>query len=449
MRRLLAAAALATLSGCTVVRPEPARTVPVRVEPGEVQPGGESETADGRRVMGAWGNDDPAEVRGVWVVRTALTSPASVLRVVEENHAAGINTLFVQVRGRANAYYTSEIEPYPEWADLDFSSFDPLALLIREAHARGMRVHAWVVAQLVWGLAPLPRDPGHMVNTNPEWLAVPRDLAEELYHVEPSDPRYVARLHAWAVENEATTEGLFASPSHPGARARLAAVVEDLVRRYDLDGVHLDYIRYPSPAYDYSRSTLDDFRAWARRQLPPGIRSGLEARERAGDVLAWTRENPRMWDDWRESQVTETLLSVGAAVAPWRDRIVLSAAVFADPVDALRGRFQDWPEWLRGGWIDAVASMAYTPDPQRFQDLVEAARRADVDGNGRRVWAGVGVYRTDVAGAAEQLSLARDAGVSGFLLFSYNWAAEDEGIPGGGTYLEDLARVAFPGALPR
>jgi uncharacterized lipoprotein YddW (UPF0748 family) len=443
-------AAVVWLSGCTVVRTGGSGTVPVRVEPGEVAPADRGVAAGDRTAgAGSWGEDGSAEMRGVWVVRTALTTPEQVLRVVEESHAAGINTLFVQVRGRANAYYRSELEPYPEWTELDFSDFDPLELLIREAHDRGMRVHAWVVAQLVWGLAPLPRDPAHLVNTNPEWLAVPRELALELHGMSPSDPRYVQRLHAWAVENEATTEGLFASPSHPGARARLAAVVEDLVRRYEVDGIHLDYIRYPSPEYDYSRSTLDDFRAWARRQLPPGLRSGLEARDRAGDVLAWTRENPRLWNDWRESQVTETLLAVRAAMEPWRDRVVLSAAVFADPVDALQGRFQDWPEWLRGGWIDAAATMAYTPDLQRFEDLLESARRADSRGGGERIWAGVGVYRTDVPGAARQLAAAREAGVSGFLLFSYNWAAEDEGEPGGGSYLDDLARTAFPAALPR
>lgn len=387
------------------------------------------------------------EIRGVWVVRTTLTSPEGIRRMVRRTHEAGINTLLVQLRGRADAWYPSALEPAPPQAPAGWRDFDPLDLLIREARARGMTVHGWVVAQLVWGVGPLPSDPDHLVNRHPEWLAVPRELARELWSVDPADPRYRARIHRWAVENRERVEGMFASPGHPGPRDRLVAVVRDLVTRYDLDGVHLDYIRYPSPEFDYSRSAVEAFADWARRRTPPGRASSMDARMRSGDVDAWPRENPGLWDGWRETQVTTTLRAVSSAARAADPDVLVSAAVFADPVDALRGRFQDWPEWLAGGWVDAVAPMAYTDDAVRFADLVELARRAD-GGDGSRIWPGVGIYRTDLPGAARQVELARAAGTAGFVLFSYDWAEAEADDGAGGPYLDALARQAFPEAVP-
>lgn len=384
------------------------------------------------------------EVRGVWVVRTTLSSADAVRRMVRETHDAGFNTLLVQVRGRADAFYRSTFEPVaPQLAGAP-AGFDPLALVVSEAHARGMEVHAWVVAQLVWGVGPLPDDPEHLVNLRPDWLAVPRALAGELYHRNPFSPEYRQRIHAWAVANRDRVEGLFASPSHPEARERLSRVVEELLVRYPLDGIHLDYLRYPSPEFDYSRRALEDFRAWAVHRVPPGRAASMDARVGGGDVTAWVRENPDLWDSWRESQVTATLRAVRTVVNAAPGDPILSAAVFADPVDALKGRFQDWSEWLAGGWVDAVAPMAYTSDDARFADLMEAARRADVSTGGRRVWAGVGIYQTDLEGAVRKVGLARAAGTAGFVLFSYDWAATEGSAGEGEPYLGALARRAFP-----
>ena len=131
------------------------------------------------------------EVRAVWVVRQSLSSPATAREVVAQAAAGGFNTLIVQVRGRGDALYRSALEPRPEFLDGQ-PDFDPLQLVLDEARARGMAVHAWVNAYLVWGPVDPPRHSGHLVNAHPEWLAVPRALGRELYHVDPRDPSYVA-----------------------------------------------------------------------------------------------------------------------------------------------------------------------------------------------------------------------------------------------------------------
>lgn len=434
-RILLATAALSACTPVQGVRPAPpATTVTVTerpvAEPAESIPVPASPPAE--------------EVRGVWVVRTTLTDADAVRRMVRETHEAGFNTLLVQVRGRADAFYRSTFEPAAPQLAAAPAGFDPLALVVAEAHARGMAVHAWVVAQLVWGVGPLPDDPEHLVNLRPDWLAVPRELAGELHEVNPFAPEYRQRIHAWAVANRERVEGLFTSPSHPEARERLSRVVEELLARYPLDGIHLDYLRYPSPEFDYSRRTLEDFRGWAAGRVPPGRAASMDARVREGDATAWARENPELWDSWRESQVTATLRAVRTVVDAAPGEPLLTAAVFADPVDARRGRFQDWPEWLAGGWVDAVAPMAYTPDDARFADLMEAARRADAAAGGRRVWAGVGIYQTDLEGAVRKVDLARAAGAAGFVLFSYDWAVGEGSAGEGEPYLGAIARRAFP-----
>src|SRR5688500_2980549 len=115
-----------------------------------------------------------AEIRALWVTRSSLTSPASIAALVRSAREHGFNTLLVQVRGRADAYYTSELEPRPADLARQPTAFDPLATVLTEARASGIRVHAWVVLNLVASAAELPASPDHLVYRHPEWLMVPR-----------------------------------------------------------------------------------------------------------------------------------------------------------------------------------------------------------------------------------------------------------------------------------
>ena len=87
------------------------------------------------------------EVRAVWVVRHSLSSPAAARAVVEEAYGSGFNTLIVQVRGRGDALYRSTLEPRPEFLTGQ-PRFDALQVVVEEARARGMAVHAWVAGRI-------------------------------------------------------------------------------------------------------------------------------------------------------------------------------------------------------------------------------------------------------------------------------------------------------------
>jgi uncharacterized lipoprotein YddW (UPF0748 family) len=352
--------------------------------------------------------------------------------------AAGFNTLIVQVRGRGDAFYRSDLEPRAETVQGP-PDFDPLATAIREGHLRGMAVHAWVNTHLVWGPATLPVSPRHLVNEHPEWLAVPQHLARELIHVDPRAPSFVGALRQYAADRPETLEGIYTSPSHPEVRARMLAVWVDLASRYDLDGIHFDYIRFPSRDFDYSRGALERFQAWVTPRIP-GARLNDLQRLVASDPLAFAIGLPTEWDEFRREQITSLVRDIYTQVKALRPEAVVSAAVVADVQTAYGHRFQDWQSWLADGILDVAVPMAYTPNDGTFGTQVRAAREAA--GSRERVWAGIGAYMNTVAGTLDKIDLARAADAGGVVLFSYDWAVS-EGGDASDPFLEHVGRERF------
>jgi uncharacterized lipoprotein YddW (UPF0748 family) len=176
----------------------------------------------------------------------------------------------------------------------------------------------------------------------------------------------------------------------------LESVVRELVRGYPLAGLHLDFIRYPGPEYDFSPAALTGFQRAGGRRDPAGDLTAFSSYRR--DVL---------------TALAERL--VGAARAE-RPGLQISAAVVPDEAMAVSQRFQDWPQWLTRGILDAVAPMAYTEDARVFRSQVERARV--LAGPKHAVWAGVGAYRMQLPGIVEKIQVARASGASGVILFS-------------------------------
>jgi uncharacterized lipoprotein YddW (UPF0748 family) len=359
--------------------------------------------------------------------------------MVERAAEAGFNTLLVQIRGRGDAYYDSRWEPKPAAVLAEGVSFDPLALVIREAHLRGIGVHAWVNAHLVGGVGALPTDPVHLIRARPDLLGVPRELARELYGTDPRTPRFAESLLRYAQQNTDRIEGIYTAPSHPEVKEHLYAVWMDLVESYELDGLHFDYIRYPNADFDYSRGALDRFREWVAPRIPSARRSELERAFRS-DPLAYVDELPDPWSEFRRIQITELVERIYFGVKKRRPDLTVSAAVFPNPDDAYQARFQDWRGWLEAGILDAVAPMAYTPENDIFegqiQDAIEAAGRS-------RVWAGVGAYQNSFQGTVEKIRLARNLGTRGVVLFSYDWAVSEGPHLGYPDFLRRVAEEGF------
>jgi len=354
------------------------------------------------------------EMRGLWVVRTALVSPQAVDRVVDQAAEAGFNALFVQVRGRGDAFYASRLAARSPLLERQPRDFDPFARLLARARARGIEVHAWVNVLLAAHFGqPLPK--GHVLQKHPEWAMVPKSAATAA--LIGSGPRRL-QLVMEAGRAEGDVEGYYLSPSIPAVASHLEGVVRELVRAYPVDGLHLDFVRYPGPTFDFSRAALEGFR-----------------RETGGsDLLGGPARDPAAWDDYRRRVLTDLVARLSGAARLERPGLVLSAAVAPDEAQAVHHKFQDWPQWLASGVLSALCPMTYTSDSALFRQQLESARERA--GAGRPVWAGIGAYRLDVAGVVEKVAVARQSGARGVVVFSHESLAPAD--------LRRLRDEAFP-----
>lgn len=341
------------------------------------------------------------ELRGLWVVRTALVSPAAVDKVVDQAAAGGLNALFVQVRGRGDAFYASQLVARSPLLLGQPASFDPLQRLIERARARGLLVHAWMNVLLTAHLQPVPED--NVVARHPDWVMVPRSVERDRL---PSDPRGLLWLVRSASRANPDVEGFYLSPSSPAVGDHLEAVVRELTAGYAVDGLHFDFIRYPGLDYDYSVAALEGF----RRQ------SG------GGDLLRGPLERPLLWAAYRRDVLTNLAARLSRVAREVRPGIRISAALVPDQASALHQKFQNWPEWLQIGILDAACPMVYTPDLKIFREQLQEAR-ARLRG-GQALWAGIGAYRLSLPEVAARIAEARGVGASGYVLFSHESFAD-------------------------
>src|ERR1044071_8288195 len=310
------------------------------------------------------------EVRALWVVRTTLTSPDKIQKLVNAAADNGFNTLIVQIRGRGDAYYNSRVEPRASELKDQPLSFDPLALTLAEAHKRGLKVHGWINTNLLANLDALPTDPAHVYNKHPEWLAVPKPVAAELYDLSPRDPAFRQKIVEWSKANRGELEGVYTGPANPKVRDHIYNIWMDVLKHYPVDGLHFDYVRFASPDFDYSRTSLEKFRKWLEPQLNSQDREQLK---NSVTPLAAPELFAAKFADFQRLQVTTLVEQIYKAVKKRRPEVVVSAAVFANDENAYTRRFQDWRHWLQMGILDVACPMAYSTDTAVFQKQIEVA----------------------------------------------------------------------------
>jgi len=380
-------------------------------------------------------------VRALWVVRTTLTSPERIQQLVNSAADNGFNTLIVQIRGRGDAYYKSRVEPRAIELKDQPATFDPLALTISEAHRRGLRVHAWLNTSLLANLDALPADPTHVYNKHPEWLAVPKPVAAELFNMSPRDPVYRQKIVEWSKANRAELEGIYTGPANPKVKQHIYNIWMDVLKHYRVDGLHFDYVRFASPDFDYSRTSLEKFHVWLKPQLNESERRELKQAQKQ-NPLAAAEMFPAKFADFQRAQVTALVERIYRAVKKRRPEVLVSAAVFANDENAYTRRFQDWRRWLQMGILDVACPMAYTTDTAVFQKQIEVATTT-AHGAKRQVWAGIGAYRIPSESAVEKINVARSLNAEGFILFSYDFTARPSELNPDGAYLERIRRAVF------
>ena len=213
----------------------------------------------------------------------------------------------------------------------------------------------------------------------------------------------------------------------------------DVLKNYDVDGIHFDYVRLASPDFDYSRTSLDKFGKWLG--LSKEERRQLKASSKQ-NPLAAAETHADKFGEFQREQITMLVQRIYREVKRQKPQVTVSAAVFANHENAYTRRFQDWRRWLSMGILDVACPMAYSTDTAIFKQQIEIATTSAHEA-GRRVWAGIGAYRIPSESAIEKINVARRLSADGFILFSYDFTARPSELNPDGAYLERIRRAAF------
>jgi uncharacterized lipoprotein YddW (UPF0748 family) len=265
---------------------------------------------------------------------------------------------------------------------------------------------------------------------------VPRAIAPQMALLNPRSQLYLDKLARWVRGQSAEIEGLYLSPVPAGAADYTVAVVSDLAARYALDGVHLDYARYPTDEFDYSREALGAFASEVIPSLTEADARRLERRASTAP-LAYVDALPDRWREFRLDRLTGLVRRLAGAVRAWRPGALVTAAVYPDASDAATHRLQDWRAWIANGSIDVVCPMAYATDAPTFTAQLATARAS---AGTRPLWAGIGAFRLTSTRTIENILIARKAGADGIVLFSYDSLT---GGSNGTDYLAQVGQAAF------
>lgn len=195
-----------------------------------------------------------------------------------------------------------------------------------------------------------------------------------------------------------------------------------------------DYIRYPNTQFDHSRTSLERFRSELEKSLDAKERERL-AKLAEDDPLIYASAWPERYAQFQRDQVTDAVERIYTGVKARKANVIVSAAVWANDDDAYNHRFQDWKLWLRRGLLDVVCPMAYTTDTDAFSRQIAGAVKAASVRDGLQVWAGIGAWQQPVQGTLARISVERQLGARGFILFSYDSAIKVSDNNPQGNYL--------------
>lgn len=358
--------------------------------------------------MSASGQTAPPAFRAFWVSTNGPGAHSQadldniVARAIQGNYNV-INYMILWVHDPGGtshgAYWNSSIVPRTTGF---VDPIDPLAYLVQQTHAAGLKMHVRVipyVASVTW-----PPNQHTLIATHPEWITVMRqDLGNG-----PADMNGCYMI----------------DPGSPEVQEYVISIIHELLQNYEIDGIHLDFIRYlnsgggyPSDL-SYMKSSLARFQAiTGYNGIPPA--SGESA-----------------WDDFRRRTIDELVRRVWAEIAAAkshpRQPISYTAAVFsAGSADFTKTSawaiFQNWEKWMRLGWIDAACPMNYrrdhiTSDYNAYRNGVDYALGFRHD---RHIYMGQCLYRNSMANTIIQMQYALDAGCDGVIGFSYGSTADE------------------------
>ena len=362
----------------------------------------------------------PREFRAVWVATvdnidfptkkdlSITQQKAELLAILDLAKKLRLNAVIFQVRPMADAVYKSDIEPWSEFLTGEMGkpqAFDPLEFIVAEAHKRGILVHAWF---------------------NPYRAYHPAAKTVSANHISKLRPDLVRQYGKY----------LWLDPTEPDVRKHSLNVILDVVRRYDIDGVHFDDYFYPYPENDA---------AGKRIEFPDDKRWQEALRSIDADNSGSDQSHAAQRDNWRRANVDLLIQAVGREIKRIKSDIVYGVSPFGiwQPMpergitgfNAYQELYADARKWLRDGTVDYLSPQLYwetAKKRQSFSVLLDWWQEQ----NARHsfIWPGLAAYRIgstptfNAAEIASQIARTRmSPETSGSIFFSQKSIRNDLG----------------------
>lgn len=315
--------------------------------------------------------DSPAvEGRAYWNHSGLGAYPGDWERTAKELKASGFNMVLPNMLWGGLAHYPSDLLPRSS----TFEQYgDQIEQCVRACHAHGIEVHVWKV--------------------NFNLSTAPKSFATAM--------REAGRTQ---VDPDGNPIG-WLCPSHPeNQRLELESMLE-VAKKYPVDGLHFDYIRYPGPNGCYCDGCRQRFQA----------ETGVKVEHWPQDCYSgpWKER----YRQWRREQITRLVAAVSSEAKRLRPKIEISAAVFGDYPACRDSVGQDWVSWIDAGYLDFVCPMDYTNDDSRFVSLVQ--RQRSLPKKRIPLYPGIGAWQMPSEDrVVGQIVLARELGADGFTIFN-------------------------------
>ena len=329
----------------------------------------------------------PEQWRSYWVdaFNEGIYHADQVSQLVDDALAVNANALIVQTARRYDCFCNRAIYPRTD-AAVAPAPYDPLEEVIEQAHAAGLEVHAWVNVNTLWNSTTPPSSPEHAFNQHG-----------------PSAEGRDRWLNKKYDGTELQGANAYVDPGHPDVATYIVNAIRSLVTEYDLDGINLDYVRYPDFNSDPSRSE------WGYNDV--SVARFQQATGRSDIPLP----EDTQWSDWRRDQVTNLVRKIYLGI--WdvdpQARLSMDAITYGNGPQAVGGWtatrtynevLQDWAGWLDEGIMDTAVTMNYKRNwqpaqKQMFSEWSEFL--ADNQGE-RQAVNGPGLYLNSVQDSLEQ-----------------------------------------------
>jgi uncharacterized lipoprotein YddW (UPF0748 family) len=378
--------------------------------------------------------DTPAQsvsqYRAFWVdtFNTPLNDHDDIVTVVNNARMSNANAIIAQVRRRGDSWYLNSLEPLPDFIPIA-PGFDPLQDLINEAHANGIEVHAFVIVCAIWNKNPTfaptatlgpPTNPNHIFNLHGGY-----DPAT--MQVIPGPNNWLTRTLLPDGTGGVTFQGhrigaeFWMEPGHPDAAVYTVDALMHLVRNYDIDGLHLDRIRYPEISISDQTSATGTNIGYnetnvARFQRRHGIVAGSPP----------PAQNDPLWNQWRRDQVTNLVRRIYLNTIALKPHVKISAALIVfgggpttesswGSAEAYWRVYQDWRAWTEEGILDIAIPMNYKRENissgvTQFDQWSEWTKNHQYN---RSAMIGVGSFLNSIEGTLRQARRALSPSTTG------------------------------------